>query len=140
MTRLAEAARAIAWLLMCAFVVGGLVLLIVGATGCASSTQTALASLTRTVTAAVPEMNAERKADGAACFPEGATYEAAKACVDDVESEWALAWAALDMLEQVDEAALAGELRVEDAVRAYCVLLTRFVTLPALPPVLGRCE
>lgn len=139
MTRLAEIARVVAWLLMCAFVVGGLVLLIVGATGCKDRVQVALASLTRTVTAAVPTMNAERKADGQACFPDGTTYEAAKACVDDVEAEWALAWAALDVLEQVDEEALAGELRVEDAVRAYCVL-SRFVKLPALPPVLGRCE
>jgi hypothetical protein len=106
--------------------------------GCATQTQVALASLTRTVTAAVPTMNAERKIDGQACFPDGATYESAKECIDDVETEWMLAWAALDMLEQVDEAALVGELRVEDAVRAYCVL-QRFVSLPPLPAVLGRC-
>lgn len=139
MTRLAEAARAIAWLLMCAFVVGGLVLLIVGATGCKDRVQVALASLTRTVTAAVPAMHDEREDDGQACFPDGATYEQAKACVEDVRAEWALAWAALDTLEAVDDAALRGELRVEDAVRAYCVL-RRFVELPELPEVLGRCE
>ncbi len=139
MSRLYEAARAIAWLLMLAFVVGGLALLIAGATGCVSKTQVALASLTRTVTAAVPAMHDEREDDGQACFPDGATYEQAKACVEDVRAEWALAWAALDTLEAVDDAALRGELRVEDAVRAYCVL-AKFIELPALPEVLGRCE
>jgi hypothetical protein len=110
-----------------------------GGLGCVSGAQTALAAATRTVAGAMPALLDAREDDGARCFEGTPTHADAAACLDAVRAKWAPVWAAVDVLEAVDEAALAGELRLEDAARAYCAL-ARVVELPALPAALGRCE
>ena len=59
--------------------------------------------------------------------------------IETVRERWEPAWAALDTLDAVDEAALRGDVSVANAVAAYCIV-SRFVTLPALPSMLGECR
>ena len=110
-------------------------LAILTAPGCTRATQLdTLAAVTSATSAAVPSMIEARERQGEKCFAGTPTKAEASACLDAVRAEWAPVWLALDTLEELDRAALAGSVDLAAAVSVYCglaeVVASHGVALP----------
>lgn len=109
--------------------------------GCASAGVRTLTAITNAATVAHPELAAERERAGQACFAGHPSADDAERCIAGVHERWALVWSALDVLEQADEAALAGRVSLAQVVATYCALrraAPETVHVPAVPGV--TCE
>jgi outer membrane murein-binding lipoprotein Lpp len=103
--------------------------------GCPRSAQLqVLTGMTSAASAAVPSMLDARERQGEKCFAGTPTRAEASACLDAVRADWRPVWLALDVLEDADQAALDGDVQLEQVRGVYCglalVLADRGIALP----------
>lgn len=125
--------------------IGLLLVAILGVAYCSGCTRTAqleaLTVLTRSATAAAPDLIETIQAEEDKCFDGGrATYAEADACVDASRARWGIVLSGYDTLAALDQAALDGTVDVPAVVAAYCALSRALPSLAALPAALGVCQ